>query len=522
MRRQHKSMEMSRMKPKSNTQNMSDASKRALATRFIKEFDTAILDFLEVGKEPKLDYIQINELLKKLSFLKDSETVDAPHFTPERILLYDMWYSLYGDKYKGVHRRNLLVFLLAVLGLHYQITKITKNNTKNANQMVREDDDEDGIRHQESMSNIQSEEEDKNAFDPSTLQSNPEIGQRQRRIVGTFDNAGNNEFTPEEVKKIQKIYDVWYLNRLRSYDNVGHMISSRKFEDHSYHPEILESSKQMAQSYREKILEETAELIQKNKITAPKDGKLTHADLLVLTKKIVKEKVQQQGEAIRDEQFKDCTFQPQTNDGQSSKILGKDKTHRNGSQVREEDNLDETTRKLSASIGKNKALELYALAKSRNNKKDRNTLEIDYEKNCDECTFTPDITTTRNIKPSTGPADIYAKNIDKTIERIRTARVEREELNIYKERGFSTGGERHFQFSIDNFKKNKGSAMDGENIPQSTATKKSGLNKSTVSNSISRADKTGNGTTDSRDIIGYENDHANLNQENFKKAFNGN
>ena len=98
-------------------------------------------------------------------------------------------------------------------------------------------------------------------------------------MIGSFDSNGN---TPEDVKRIQKLYNIWYLNRLCSYDNVGHMISSRKFEDHSYHPEILEPSKHiLAQSNREKILEESAELIQKNKIVAPKDSKLTHADLLV-------------------------------------------------------------------------------------------------------------------------------------------------------------------------------------------------------------------------------------------------
>ncbi len=127
LRRQHKMSEHTKSKSKSmsiSTPGVSFTTKKATATRFIKEFDIAILEYLEEDKDPKLNYIQLNDFLRRLRFLKESEQFESPRFTPERLLLFDMWYILYGDKHKGIHRRNLLVFLLGVLNLHFPITKI--------------------------------------------------------------------------------------------------------------------------------------------------------------------------------------------------------------------------------------------------------------------------------------------------------------------------------------------------------------------------------------------------------------
>ena len=47
-------------------------------------------------------------------------------------------------------------------------------------------------------------------------------------------------------------------------------------------------------------------------------------------------------------------------------------------------------------LGKHRAFELYSLAKPRAQRVDRNPDEIKYEKVCDECTFAPDLTSTKN------------------------------------------------------------------------------------------------------------------------------
>lgn len=58
-------------------------------------------------------------------------------------------------------------------------------------------------------------------------------------------------------------------------------------ESISFHPTINDSSKNLANQYREKLLEETAALIENKEITVkvPENGKITHADLLLYQKK---------------------------------------------------------------------------------------------------------------------------------------------------------------------------------------------------------------------------------------------
>ena len=50
-----------------------------------------------------------------------------------------MWLVLKGDKFKGVTKRNLLVFLFAIVGLNFQIAKEDQDNDGNqANQLERD------------------------------------------------------------------------------------------------------------------------------------------------------------------------------------------------------------------------------------------------------------------------------------------------------------------------------------------------------------------------------------------------
>ena len=70
MRRQHKYLDYTK---KASTQKvpgqkMSEGSRKALASRFIREFDNIIGEFVESEKQEKLDYLQLNEFLKKLLF----------------------------------------------------------------------------------------------------------------------------------------------------------------------------------------------------------------------------------------------------------------------------------------------------------------------------------------------------------------------------------------------------------------------------------------------------------------------
>ena len=63
------------------------------------------------------------EVMEKMGFIKSSQKLDSPNFIQERTLMFDMWLVLKGDKFNGVTKRNLLVFLFAIVGLNFQIAK---------------------------------------------------------------------------------------------------------------------------------------------------------------------------------------------------------------------------------------------------------------------------------------------------------------------------------------------------------------------------------------------------------------
>lgn len=70
------------------------------------------------------------------------------------------------------------------------------------------------------------------------------------------------------------------------------------------------------------------------------------------------------------------------------------------------------------SMGNKRYLDLYNLAKPRSQLRDKKTHEVEYEKNCDECTFNPDTGASngpRNLK------EVDIKNKEATVERMRKA-----------------------------------------------------------------------------------------------------
>jgi len=442
LRRQHKVVENSKnTKKSSSVAPLSAASKRAVATRFIKEFDIGILEFLEIDKEPKLNYLQLNEFLKKLCFLKESEYIENPHFTPERLLLYDMWYMLRADQYRGIHRRNLLMFLLAVLDLYFPITKIQKFDDTTS----REENFE-GKPENPELAELLCDE------NGNPVLPEEEGFTRERRQIGDIDDDGNLELTEDEVKKVHKVFELWYINRMCAADNIGQLIKLRNYEEPTHQPRINESSKRLAQNYREKMLGGTAELIHQNKIPAPKDGKLTHADLLIISKKISTEKVNRFGELLEEEKNRGCTFKPHitqygSTSSMTSSVRSRQESRGAGTPV--------------SQASKNRVFELYSLAKPRVLKQDKNKEEFDFEKNYQECTFQPNVNLKREKPQRREATELYVKGVDKTIERMRNARAEKEQKMQQLQRGFSNGKEGHFVFTNDKKKfSNLGSPFD--------------------------------------------------------------
>ena len=424
MRRQRKSMDyvkkVNQKTPvKQNT--ISESSQKALAMRFIREYEIITTELKRQEHKQNLDYIQLGELLKVLSFIKEYSSPDHPQFVPERNLLYDLWFTLHADKYNGIHRRNLLVFLTAVLGLHFEITKIHKTELNPA----------DGASNEGSEEQISPKKE---VVGPP---EEKDTSQRERRIIGQFDGDGNLVLSRDDVDKIHKLYNLWFINRLGSKDNLAQIIASRQHNESNHQPIINEKSRNMAQLYRERILEGTSELIQQNKIPVPKDTKLTHADLLVFSKKIVDEKVERIKAGLDGIELQNCTFKPAINENYKAQMT------KIGPLGGDQDGLE------------HKRYErLYALRKPAIDKKNREAIEIDYEKNCNECTFEPDMR--KNPAKVSGMTAVMAKNIEKTIYRLRYGNEVREQKNLNLQRGSNTQqSDSRMSFSLERDSKSK-------------------------------------------------------------------
>jgi len=403
LRRRQKQMIISQDKEKRNPPTpLSQSSKKALTTRFIREFDIIVMDFIDSDLESKLNSTQVVDFLKRLSFLKEYESTNHPHSIQEKVLLYDMWYTLRADKYQGIHRRNLLVFLLAVLNMSFTITKILKNPQSN-------------------NSTVCEFESARQNFSPTLPDGQ---SPRERQILGSFDIDGNYSVTEQDVQDIHKIYNAWFVNRLHSSDNIGQLATKKSFKDFSYQPEINKSSSNMAQNYREKLLAGTAELIQQNKVPMPKDGKMTHIDLLIASKKVVSEKISRYSDAFNQEQQKDCTFKPQTkryssNFSTEGNQEPRSSSRRQGSMTPEP-------------MGKERVFELYSKAKPYILKRDRHAHEVEFERQLQECTFHPNV---QRSGTKENDAPVFAKGIEKNILRMRNARNAKEKIQKNSERG---------------------------------------------------------------------------------------
>jgi hypothetical protein len=70
--------------------------------------------------------------------------------------------------------------------------------------------------------------------------------------LGFFDNNWNWNIEGDEIKILQKTFDLFYRNRLSSEE-----LKKTKFEEKNttFQPQILQASKEMATNYREKVLE---------------------------------------------------------------------------------------------------------------------------------------------------------------------------------------------------------------------------------------------------------------------------
>ncbi|CAD8105599.1 unnamed protein product [Paramecium primaurelia] len=405
-----------------NVKFTSNNSEKIVAQKFIREFET-VIDWIfdQTGQDRpsnvsfSIDYLKLGEILQRLGFLNQLQLKESNEkaveyenlrLSEERALLCEIWTVLRGDQLGGISKRNLCLFLLTLIGItDFKIKELPSAQN-------------------EEVPNYQKSIQPQQHKIVTAHQPN------DKPKLGTIDKDGNIIFTFEETKKIQKQFDILYRNRLGCEE-----LKKTNWKDQNpYKPQILPQSKQLANQFREKVLEQTANLIDNNliKVNIPENGQITHADLLVLQKKAVEYHKEQKKQEILQQQLDKCPFKPQliNNNNFSTQNIDESKTQQKKSE---------------------KYLQLYSLAKPTTSKRDRTTEEIEYERQQEECTFQPGLIN-KGSQQYKQENHFVNKDIDKTVQRMKQARQRREEVQGMLERGYKSNKPVQQQQSIQQTK----------------------------------------------------------------------
>ncbi|CAD8104133.1 unnamed protein product [Paramecium primaurelia] len=411
-----------------NVKFTSNNSEKIVAQKFIREFET-VIDWIfdQTGQDRpsnvsfSIDYLKLGEILQRLGFLNQLQLKESNEkaveyenlrLSEERALLCEIWTILRGDELGGISKRNLCLFLLTLIGItDFKIKELPSAQN-------------------EEVPNYQKSIQPQQHKIVTAHQPN------DKPKLGTIDKDGNIIFTLEETKKIQKQFDILYRNRLGCEE-----LKKTNWKDQNpYKPQILPQSKQLANQFREKVLEQTANLIDNQliKVNIPENGQITHADLLVLQMKAVEYYKEQKKQEILQQQLDKCPFQPQLINNNNQ-------------------NFQNNTEKISYQKKSEKYLQLYSLAKPTKQKRDRTTEEIEYERYQEECTFQPGLINKRSQQQKQENHYIN-KDVDKTVQRMKQARQRREEVQGMLERGYKSNNK-----SIQSYQQTKLSRSQSQN-----------------------------------------------------------
>lgn len=242
---------------------------------------------------------------------------------------------------------------------------------------------------------------------------------RQKRPLSNSKISNNNSSNEsswepnslEEVRVLQRKFEIFYLNKLSSDRQKK---PSKTPENKRNRPSISPISQMLALHHREKLLNEVLYLVHNNEEIEglefkPSENKiLNNVDLMVLQRKIQKLHHQYLQEENEKKVTEKCTFNPEINSS---------KTPKNRSRMNSFSNNNNNNN--------NKPLMM-------KNKKDKDPLEIEFERAKKECTFKPEI---KKKAKSTVNKGLPVKNEKKTVERMRNARLEKEFIETCRQRG---------------------------------------------------------------------------------------
>ena len=259
-----------------------------------------------------------------------------------------------------------------------------------------------------------------------------------KQCGGVWDDQENISFNKKEIDYISKLYHSFHIQKLATKNH------SQKFLDlvnelSVTNPEILEKSRVLAETFRQRQMEKASKYFTDAKIKPPNGGKISHAELLIYSKKESSQRKKEEYQKSKDMELKECTFKPKVKEykrgsQQVSPIKDPQLTDRQNS-VYHLSEYKKGKRSITplSSLGQKRAEELYArgMRNSANKKQTvKTTNDLDAEKNLSECTFSPMIN--RKFKGTQQNKNIrdYAKETQDNVNRMAEGRRQKEILLI--------------------------------------------------------------------------------------------
>ncbi|KAL4438832.1 hypothetical protein ABPG74_016552 [Tetrahymena malaccensis] len=482
-------------KPSIAAQRMNDY---CLAQKFVKDFEEELSHVVNSDSVPhsySLNYNQVQDITKRLRFISDKNYIDSFNYAKERALLNDLWSIMNGQINNGIRSRNLLLFYFAVHGINIDLPIITSEMLNNSvyiqnlsaqkiniqisdikpadklspdceqylntfgsgNPQVKSQvipsfnnisSDQKPIQNQKNGSSLQSSiNKIETPYNPPsnsalTPRNNNSLQQHQveqsqqetstfippnvckNLQIGTFDSIQNWSVSPNDVKIIQNQFKLWYLNRLHSTKNKD--LQSSNNQEQPFSPrngvngqsQVLHKSQSFISPYKNKNTDQLAtnhrqRMIQIANIEEiPLQSNLSNADIQNarrLAQIKINEKIKQEKE---QQQLNQCTFHPET---VSSRSPFRDNQNKS-------------------------VYDLLYDQRKKELKRDKSKQEVEYEKECDECTFNPQINVNYNSNIKKNQSQLtqqpYVRNADLAIKRMKQAQEEHTYKEKYKSRGY--------------------------------------------------------------------------------------
>ncbi|EAR93897.2 hypothetical protein TTHERM_00406650 (macronuclear) [Tetrahymena thermophila SB210] len=234
-----------------------------------------------------------------------------------------IWNYLKGDLKGYILKRNLQLFLLAVMNIYDKkglipklqtdsISNVLQNHISNQKQTSDIKIIEDFQMQNSVFSNL-SETNSKSQYnlssDSQSLDKTNRFQSVQQEI--TFDEIGNISLSQQEVYNIHQKYQILYNNRLSTkkpsqlQDQQQINQQSSETQNRSKSPKLIsQNSEYFAQKKRQKLIEE---IIQKE----PQIKKIDLASLLSYQQEKTNIEIQQLRQKNIQEELSNCTFKPQ-------------------------------------------------------------------------------------------------------------------------------------------------------------------------------------------------------------------